>query len=95
MSQNQNEKKNGGLFVTLIKKQVGLPTGNSSCCGPAPAAGAAEPKTGAGASNAVAGSSCRGPTEEAGTAQSAQSSCCSTASPTRSSCQSTARTIRR
>ena len=30
-----SEQKNG-LLVNLLKKAVGLPTSNSSCCSPAP-----------------------------------------------------------
>ena len=30
-------EKTGGVLTNLLKKAVGLPTGDSSCCGPAPA----------------------------------------------------------
>ncbi|HYF78250.1 MAG TPA: hypothetical protein VD973_14000 [Symbiobacteriaceae bacterium] len=39
-----SEQKNTNPFVNLIKKAVGLPTGSSSCCNPAPAAPAAGDK---------------------------------------------------
>jgi hypothetical protein len=32
MSQEKN-----GLLISVLKKAVGIPTGNSACCGPAPA----------------------------------------------------------
>lgn len=35
-------EKNSGPFVNLIRKAVGLPTGNSSCCG-VPAANESTP----------------------------------------------------
>jgi hypothetical protein len=31
MSQEKN-----GLLISVLKKAVGIPTGNGSCCGPAP-----------------------------------------------------------
>lgn len=30
-------EKRDGLFVTMLKKAVGLPTAKSGCCGPVPA----------------------------------------------------------
>ncbi|HWI64306.1 MAG TPA: hypothetical protein VNT75_20900 [Symbiobacteriaceae bacterium] len=39
-------EKNSGPFVNLIRKAVGLPTGNSSCCGTPAADNSAPAKEG-------------------------------------------------